>query len=102
MPDFAKKLMGPEMVEAARKTAENRVPVLLLGLLGCILCIYGAMQMRQFKKSGFTIYIVGELLPAVGAIIFVGFVSLGGFGIIGYLFYAIFIILYATQLKYLK
>jgi len=102
MPDFAKKMMGPEMVEMTRKALENRIPILILSLLSYALCIYGAIQMRQLKKAGFTIYLVGELLPIVAGAIFIGIGTFGGFAIVGYLIYAVFIILYATQLKYLK
>jgi hypothetical protein len=102
MPDFAKKFMGPEMVEMTRRALDNRTPILILSLLSYALCIYGAIQMRHFKKSGFTIYLVGELLPIVAGAIFIGMGFGGGFAIAGYLIYAVFIILYATQLKYLK
>jgi hypothetical protein len=102
MPDFAKKFMGPEMVEMTRRALENRIPILILSLLSMGLCIYGAIQMRQFKKTGFTVYLIGELLPAVAGAIFIGVSTFGGFALIGYLIYAVFIILYATQLKYLK
>jgi hypothetical protein len=102
MPDFAKKFMGPEMLEMTRKALENRTPILILALLSYALCVYGAIQMRQLKKAGFTIYLVGELLPIVAGAIFIGTGLFGGFAIVGYLIYAVFIILYATQLKYMK
>jgi hypothetical protein len=102
MPDFAKKLMGPEMMEMARKSLENRIPILILSLLSYALCVYGAIQMRQLKKAGFTIYLVGELLPIVAVAIFIGSGTFGVFAIFGYCIYIIFIILYATQLKYMK
>ncbi len=102
MPDFAKKMMGPEMLEMTRKALDNRTPILILALLSYALCVYGAIQMRQLKKPGFTIYLVGELLPIVAGAIFIGVGLFGGFAIVGYLIYAVFIILYATQLKYLK
>jgi hypothetical protein len=102
LPDFAKKFVSPEMVEMTRKALENRVPILILSLISYALCTYGALQMRQFKKTGFTIYLVGELLPIVAGAIFIG-MAYGGFtAIFGYAIYAVFIILYATQLKYLK
>jgi hypothetical protein len=102
MPDFAKKLMGPEMLEMTRKALDNRTPILILALLSYALCVYGAIQMRQLKKTGFTLYLVGELLPIVSGAIFIGVGTFGGFAIVGYLIYAVFIILYATQLKYMK
>jgi hypothetical protein len=102
MPDTLKRLMGSDPVEMARKGYEARLPILLLGLIGCVLCIYGAIQMRQLKKTGFTFYLIGELLPVITTLIFLGAAAAGGFAIIGYLIYIIFIVLYATQLKYLR
>ena len=102
MPDFAKKFMGPEMLAMTQKSYDNRYAILILSLISYALCVYGAIQMRQFKKAGFTIYLVGELLPIVAGAIFIGVGLFGGFAIVGYLIYAIFITLYATQLKYLK
>jgi hypothetical protein len=102
-PDFAKKLAGPEMLEMLRKTLENRTPILLLGLVGYALCLYGAIQMRAKKKQGFGIYVIGELLPVAGALIFIGFGVLTGFTLgFAFLIPAVFIILYATQLKHLS
>jgi hypothetical protein len=101
-PAFLRSFMGPEAVEMARKSYENRLPILILSLVSYALCIYGALQMREFKKTGFGIYTIGELLPLVAGLIFFGARSFSGFGLIGLLFMALFIILYATQLKYLR
>ncbi|HEV2480795.1 MAG TPA: hypothetical protein VGS79_14060 [Puia sp.] len=102
LPDWAKRMSGGDPVETARKALDNRVPILILTLVGCALCIYGAMEMRKLKKTGFTVYIIGELLPVISAIIFFGNAATGIAAIIGYFIYVLFIILYATQLKYLK
>jgi hypothetical protein len=102
VPDALKKMMGSDPVEMARKAYESRLPILLLALVGYALCTYGAVQMRQLKKTGFTFYVIGELLPVVTALIFLGAGAAGGFAIVGYLIYVVFIILYATQTKYLR
>ncbi len=104
MPEMAKKFMGPEMVEIARKSYENRVPILLLAMVGFALCAYGAYLMRQFKKTGFYIYVLGEIvLPFVSGFIFVGLNSFSGLALVfGLLIPVVMIILYATQLKYLR
>jgi len=102
LPGWAKSLSGGDPIENARKALENRVPILLLGLIGCGLCIYGAIQMRQLKKTGFTLYTIGELMPVITTFIFLGG-GAGGIGaIFGYCIYILFIVLYASQLKYLK
>ncbi|HLZ89768.1 MAG TPA: hypothetical protein VKQ52_21090 [Puia sp.] len=102
MPGFAKRMMGSDPLETARKAYENRLPILLLGLIGCALCIYGAVQMRQLKKNGFTLYAVGEVLPIITSLIFLGSGATGVTYIIGYAIYVLFIVLYSTQMKYLR
>ena len=81
-----------------------RALILLLVLVACGLCAYGAYMMRQRKKTGFYIYILGEIVvPLAASLVFIGVGSLGGFAVIlGILVPLVFIILYATQLKYLK
>ncbi|HEY4337835.1 MAG TPA: hypothetical protein VGM89_18120 [Puia sp.] len=102
MPDFVKKLTGGDPLEMARKAYELRLPILLMGLIGCGLCLYGAIQMRQLKKSGFTIYTIGELLPIIISVVLMGSNATGAASIVGYCIYILFVVLYATQLKYLK
>lgn len=104
LPDIVKKIMGPDPVEVARRTYENHIAVTIMGLLATALCVYGAVQMRKLKKIGFTIYAVGELLPIVTVLVFIGTIGLSGpVAILGYFALPVlFLILYATQLKYLK
>jgi len=101
-PDWVRKLAGPHPVETARAMLDNRLPVLIIGLLGCFLCFYGALEMRKLKKMGFSLYILGDIVPfATG--IFVGFDTLATltYGFV-FVITIIFVILYATQLKYMK
>ncbi len=102
MPALAKKFMTPEALELARKGYENRVPITVIGLIGIALCIVGALQMRKLKSQGYILYVIGELLPVLSSVIFLGIASLTGFG--GGITIAIvllFIILYTAQRKYL-
>ncbi len=102
MPALAKKFMNPEALEVARKTYENRVPMTIIGLVCLGLCFYGALQMRQLKKQGYMVYLIGEILPLVTYGIFIGMASLTGFN--GFLmigFTLLFVILYTAQRKYL-
>ncbi|MDP4148869.1 MAG: hypothetical protein Q8927_21085 [Bacteroidota bacterium] len=103
LPDFAKKMMGPEMLEMYHKMFENRIPILLLALIGYVLCFYGATQMRQRKKMGFSLYVIGEIVPVVALFIFIGTGAMIGVTLVTSLIIpAVFIILYATQLKHLS
>lgn len=103
MPDFVKQLLGSNQVEAARLQLENRTPILLLTLVSVLLCFFGALQMRKLKKRGLGMYILGDLLPIVNIIFFSSFSALAGVGVaLGYGINLVFVILYATQLKYMK
>ena len=100
-PAWAKGMMGPNMVEMAKKSMENKLPVLLLGIVATALCIYGAIEMRKLKKQGFILWVVGEILPIITSVLFLGIGVFSGFGLIGLVIPIIFIILYAVQRKYL-
>jgi hypothetical protein len=103
MPGFVKNMMGPDPVGTARRMLDNRLPIMLLTIVGCALCSYGAWQMRKLKKTGFTIYILGDVVPFISLALFVGVSTLTGFsGIFGLIIAVVFVILYGTQLKYLK
>ncbi len=101
-PAFVKKLAGPDMLEVVRKGVENKIPMLIIGLIAVALCVYGAIEMRKLKKQGYTFWLIGELLPWVGSFIFIGPVIFKT--IIGYfvVFPILFIILYTAQRKHLN
>ena len=100
-PDLVKSMMGPNAVEMARRTAENRVSLLILGLVAVGLCIYGALQMRKLKKQGFYIYLIGELVvPLIAMCVIIGLSYYTTFTLtISLIVPVLFIILYAAQLK---
>ena len=100
-PAWAKSMMGPEMVAIAKKSMENKLPILLLGIVATALCLYGAIEMRKLKKQGFILWLVGEVLPIITGVLFIGTGIFGGFGLIGLLFPIVFIVLYLVQRKYL-
>lgn len=104
MPAFAKKMMGtPEnYMTLVTKGYENRIPILIIGLVSVALCFIGAMQMRKLQKQGYLFYVIGEVLPIFAFVFFVG-----GFVITGFTFMFIvaiailFIIMYTVNRKYL-
>ncbi|KYP13519.1 hypothetical protein [Flavihumibacter sp. CACIAM 22H1] len=83
----------------------NATPLWIVTILGVVLCVYGAIQMRKLKKDGFFIYLVGEILPIIGFAIILGFSNyfsstssyISGLGLP-----LLFVVLYATQLKHMK
>jgi hypothetical protein len=89
--------------EMVKKAYDNRLMIMIFALAGIALCFYGAMQMRNLKKQGYLIYVVGELLPIISVAVFIGFGNLfGGIAVIfSTLIAAVFIILYTMQRKYL-
>ncbi|HRI25774.1 MAG TPA: hypothetical protein PLZ45_13945 [Ferruginibacter sp.] len=99
-PSWAKKFAGPEVQEMMTKAYENRIPLLVLGLVAIALCLYGAIQMRKMKKEGYTLWLIGELLPYIGSAILlpVFFKTI-------FVYFAIipvlFIIMYTIQRKHL-
>jgi len=102
MPAFAKKFLSPEALEVARKSYENRVPITLIGIIGIALCLYGALQMRKLKMQGYYMYLIGEIIPLIASLVFVGTGALTGIaGIIIICFVLLFILLYTGQRKYL-
>ena len=101
LPDFAKKFMSPEALENAKLVAANKVPILALNLIGCVLCFVGALQMRKYKMQGFYYWLIGEVVPVIGGFIFMGNAMTKGWGLLGLVIPLVFIILYAAQRKHL-
>jgi hypothetical protein len=101
-PDWARKLAGPHPLETAQAMLDNRLPIMIITLISTALCFFGALQMRKLKKNGFSFYILGDIVGyATG--IFIGFDTFATIGVgIAIAITILFIILYASQLKYMK
>jgi hypothetical protein len=89
-------------IEMLEKTHEYRYILLLSGILFTTLCLVGALQMRKLKKSGYPLYVIGEITPVILTAALLGFSLVGGItmavsGIVA----IVFVILYSTQRKYL-
>jgi hypothetical protein len=100
-PSWAKKFAGPEMMDFMVKAYENRVPLLIVGLISIALCTYGALEMRKLKKQGYYMWLAGEVLPWISMFIFVGTSFLSTFMVWFLIFPIIFIVLYTIQRKHL-
>ena len=101
-PSILKGMFTPEMLEMQRLMMENKVALLVITLVSLGLCLYGALQMRKLLKQGFYIWLMGEVLPIVATALFISSAAFKGWGLIGLAVPVVFIILYATQLKYMK
>lgn len=103
IPDFMKSMFSPEAVELIRLQVVYKTPLLILGLIGIVLCVMGALQMRKLKMQGYFLWLIGEILPVIGFIIFIGVGSFKGFmGILMICILVLFILLYTLQRKHLK
>ena len=100
-PKFVQNMMSPEMLAMQKKRLDNKLPILILGLVGGGLCLYGAMEMRKRKKQGYTFWLIGELLPVATTLLFIGTTAFAGFALLFWLFPIVFIILYTVNKKYL-
>lgn len=98
-PAWAKKFTGPEMMELVQKGIDNRLPLLIISLVAIALCVFGAIEMRKLKKQGYFLWLFGELLPIIGAGLFLGAAFFKSLVAIFLVFPVIFIILYTTQRK---
>lgn len=98
-PAWAKNMASPEMHELLIKSLDNKVPLLIVGLISIALCVYGAMEMRKLKKQGFVIWLIGEVLPYVNIIIFTGTIFFKTFLVYFSIIPVIFILLYYFQRK---
>lgn len=84
----------------------------LLALLGSALCLFGALMMWKLKKSGFFLYVGGQILPFIGMYGLMGGLmpnsggAFAGLALFGQIFAIIFplgfIIMYGVNYKHLK
>jgi len=103
MPSFLRGMYNQDMLEVTRKNYENRLPILIIYLVSTALCLFGAIKMRQQKKDGYTAWLIGEVLPFVGSVLFVGAAAFRGFSpIFGIIVTGVFVVLYTTQRKNLS
>ncbi len=63
----------------------------IFGLVAAGASLYGAIKMWNLQKVGFYLYTAGQIVMLVL-----------GFGVFGFIFTAIFVVLYGLNLKYLK
>lgn len=95
--------MMSELQQTMQKAVENALPNLIIGVVCALLCLFGAIQMWKQLKMGFYIYCVGELVPPIaGFILGAGGMLGSASAIIAMLFAAIWVTLYAVNLKHMK
>ncbi len=101
-PQFVKDMVSPEKIDLMKVMEANKYPMLIFGLLGIVLCLMGALQMRKRKMQGYYLWLIGEIFPVIATGIFVGFGIFSGFmGICMLAILLLFVILYTLQRKHL-
>ena len=94
--------MGDAMASANAAVKWANV-TLIVGVVGALLCLVGALQMWKLKKTGFYIYVVGELAPVIASAILLGGAAFGGMALVmGAVFPLLFVVLYGLNLKHMK
>ena len=102
-PEFVKNLYNDHTLELAKSGLENKLPIMIIGVLASALCLYGAIAMRKLQKQGYILWLTGEILPLIGNLFFIGASLYTGItGIVTLVFPAIFIILYTVYRKELR
>jgi hypothetical protein len=91
---------GRQAIELAK---QNVIPIMAIGMVGIILCFVGALWMRKLKKDGFWMYVAGQVAPLLGSVFIMGTAQYNSISNIalGIAIPLVFILLYATQRKYL-
>jgi hypothetical protein len=97
-----------KQIDEFLKAADNRGLLLITGIIFTTLCLIGAIQMRKLKKTGYYLYLLGELAPFIVSAGLIGLTvdtssirAIIGL-IIGTAIPVVFVILYSTQLKHLS
>jgi len=98
-PGFVKNLVNKDSLLQLEKAVEFKTPMFILALVGAILCIIGAIEMRKLKSHGYTFWLCGELLPILSTIIFIGVNAYAGFSLSNLFFPVLFIVLYSVYRK---
>jgi hypothetical protein len=98
-PSWIKSMLSPELLETTKKMYENKFPILLVGVLGGVLCLMGALDMRKRLQQGYWIWVAGEFLPVILMFVLIGPSAFAGWSSIGIVFPVLFLVLYTIRKK---
>jgi hypothetical protein len=98
-PGFVKNFVNKDTLLQLENAMHFKIPILILGVFGSLLCLAGAIEMRKLKSHGYTFWLCGELLPILSTIIFVGVNAYAGFSLLSLIFPVLFIVLYSVYRK---
>jgi hypothetical protein len=86
-------------LETMEKAHQYHWPLFIAGLIGTGMCLVGALRMRKLQKSGYPLYVIGELAPVIVSGVLLGFAGMQF--IIGLVIAVVFVLLYTAQRKHL-
>jgi len=92
--------LGDEMAKQIVALKEYGMISYGLQIVGSALCLFGAIKMWGMAKSGFFIYVVGQVLAIVGMFLIMGTSFM--VGPVMMVFPIAFIVMYGLNLKHLK
>ncbi|HBX53110.1 MAG: hypothetical protein A2275_07625 [Bacteroidetes bacterium RIFOXYA12_FULL_35_11] len=89
-----------EQVNATLKYAGINAAI---GVIASLICLIGVIMMWKLKKTGFYIYVIGEIAPVIAGAVLLGGTFFGGMAIAMSLIVPIaFIIMYGLNLKHMS
>lgn len=101
---MASGLLGGDLGSSIDAFIQWGTTVYIINIVAALVCLIGVIMMWNLKKSGFYIYLIGEIAPAIAS-----FALIGGFGpfgtmamVAGLIFPIAFIIMYALNLKHMS
>jgi len=104
MKGFGGMFGGSELGDALDALIKYGQVYYIINIVATILCFVGVLMMWKLKKTGYYIYIIGEIAPAIAS-----FALLGGFGalgtmamVAGLIFPIAFIVMYGLNLKHMS
>jgi len=91
-------------METASKGLQYATTISAISLISALVVLVGVIMMWKLKKTGFWIYIVGEIAPVIASFLLIGLSGFfgGAMAMIGLIFPVLFIILYGLNVKYMS
>jgi len=90
----------PVVGESVSKIVSNASTMAPINIIAALVVLVGVLMMWRLKKTGYYIYIVGEIAPVIALIVLGGL--LGGFmAIFSSLIAILFIVLYGLNVKHM-
>jgi hypothetical protein len=92
----------PQKIEQTLAMMKYSNAMMISGILCSLTCLLGALQMWKQKKSGFYIYVAGEIAPFFVSLVCLGTSTIIGWGVLGLIIPLLFIVLYTLNFKHLS